>query len=442
MNSNKNKFLKRLSRPILLMQVGPLHLFWTSAVFYLWVLKEKYNIVLIAPETYKKDKNFQKIKSLSSIVQVEYFSYLGFIKKFDSIIKSIDNILISFKPAVALIYNTCHLENQLLLKKLLYADSSIPIYQYQNGQQLINTSKDYWSRDQISLSKILDIKMKLLFFFPSFLKLFLKIKSQLAYFYYFKMISFFKINFTLTPPQNPFSGKINSKAISLIYGHQVKGYFVYTEVEAEYFRKQGINNVIIVNHPMKICCEEVFHYLGLDLQERDQILIVPSHDYSAFLRLKGWNDNKIIRFLSSHWISVFDNLLNKFPNFSIKMKFHPSVDKDFIYEEIKDILIKSNYDLNFLDSSESAELSVVQSRIIVGDVSSVLWWAAIYGGKTVISLDVFNFFRDNQMSLYDLPIHYVSNLDYISSLSTSVPKNKNLGNFLDYVTRDIKPNVI
>jgi hypothetical protein len=171
----------------------------------------------------------------------------------------------------------------------------------------------------------------------------------------------------------------------------VKIYFVYTEVEAEYFRNQGISNIILVDHPMKICSDEVFCYLYGDLHEQDQILIVPSLDYSALLKLKGWDDYKIISFLSSHWISVFDNLLNKFPNFSIKMKFHPSVDKDFIYEEIKDILIKSNYDLNFLDNSESAELSVVQSRIIVGDVSSVLWWAAIYGGKTVISLDVFNF---------------------------------------------------
>ena len=126
MANNKNKLLKSISRPILLMQVGPLHLFWTSAVFYLWSLKERYNIVIIAPEIYKKDKNFQKIKSLSSIVHVEYFSYYKFLKRFDSIVKSIHNVLLFFKPDIVFIYNTCYLENQLLLKKLSYIDSDIP----------------------------------------------------------------------------------------------------------------------------------------------------------------------------------------------------------------------------------------------------------------------------------------------------------------------------
>jgi hypothetical protein len=46
------------------------------------------------------------------------------------------------------------------------------------------------------------------------------------------------------------------------------------------------------------------------------------------------------------------------------------------------------------------------------------------------------------MSLCDLPIHYVSNLDYISSVSAPVLENKNLGNFLDYVIKNTTPNVI
>jgi hypothetical protein len=420
-----NSIKKSHSRPILLMQVGPLHLFWTSAVFYLWMLKEKYNIIIIAPEIYKKDKNFQKIKNLSSIVQVEYFSNLRFLKRFDSIINSIDNILISFKPTVVLIYNTCYLENQLLLKRLLRIDPNIPVYQYQNGQELINPFKDYMYRNLEAMGRILNKSRVLFITFPFFLEFFLKIKSQLAYFYYFKIIPFLKIFSTLTSPINPFSGKINPRSISSLYGHQVKGYFVYTEIEAEYFRNQGINNVILVNHPLKICCDEVFEYFYEDLNERDQILIVPSVHYASLLKVKGWNDARIIRFISSHWISAFDKLIERFPNFSIKMKFHPLVEKDFIWNEIKSIFLKSDYNIKLLDNSISAELLVLQSRVIVGDISSVLWWAAIYGGKTVISLDMFDFCRDNQMKLYGLPIYYVSNLNDISKISKlDIKENK------------------
>jgi len=66
--------------------------------------------------------------------------------------------------------------------------------------------------------------------------------------------------------------------------------------------------------------------------------------------------------------------------------------------------------LEFIESKVSAEFLVAQSRLVVGDVTSVLWWAALYGNKIVISFDIFGCASGNEMQFYKPPIIYVINL--------------------------------
>jgi hypothetical protein len=44
-----------------------------------------------------------------------------------------------------------------------------------------------------------------------------------------------------------------------------------------------------------------------------------------------------------------------------------------------------------VDQSISAEYLIMKSRVVVGDVSSVLWWALLIGNKIIISLDTFGY---------------------------------------------------
>ena len=48
------------TKPVLLIQFGPLHLFWTTGVYYLWELKDKYDFVLLVDDEYSNSFNFEK----------------------------------------------------------------------------------------------------------------------------------------------------------------------------------------------------------------------------------------------------------------------------------------------------------------------------------------------------------------------------------------------
>lgn len=49
---------------IVVLVPGPLHLFWTKDVYYLWELSNQYRIVLVVAENYRKDPLFIKVSEL------------------------------------------------------------------------------------------------------------------------------------------------------------------------------------------------------------------------------------------------------------------------------------------------------------------------------------------------------------------------------------------
>ena len=52
---------KLSKKPILLVQLGPINLFWVTAVYYLWELKDKYSFIIFANDDYKKSEKFSNI---------------------------------------------------------------------------------------------------------------------------------------------------------------------------------------------------------------------------------------------------------------------------------------------------------------------------------------------------------------------------------------------
>ena len=48
-------------KPILLIQVGPIHLFWTTGFYLLGELKKKYQFIILADDDYRNSIKFKKI---------------------------------------------------------------------------------------------------------------------------------------------------------------------------------------------------------------------------------------------------------------------------------------------------------------------------------------------------------------------------------------------
>ena len=60
------------TKPVLLIQFGPLHLFWTTGVYYLWGSKDKYDFVLLVDDEYSNSFNFEKIIKYLDIKFIYY----------------------------------------------------------------------------------------------------------------------------------------------------------------------------------------------------------------------------------------------------------------------------------------------------------------------------------------------------------------------------------
>ena len=59
-------------KPILLVQIGPIHLFWTTGVYLLWELKKKYQFIILADSDYQNSIKFQKIIEYLDITHIYY----------------------------------------------------------------------------------------------------------------------------------------------------------------------------------------------------------------------------------------------------------------------------------------------------------------------------------------------------------------------------------
>ena len=83
-------------KPKILLQLGPIHLFFTTEVFCIWELKEKYDLIILASEDHQTDVNFKKIIKIKSIIHVEYIKKNKFIKMHISINDAFDKVLKCF----------------------------------------------------------------------------------------------------------------------------------------------------------------------------------------------------------------------------------------------------------------------------------------------------------------------------------------------------------
>ena len=167
---------------------------------------------------------------------------------------------------------------------------------------------------------------------------------------------------------------------------------------------------------------EVLRFLYGEFVETDCILILPSYGFTSRLIEDGWGADAVVNHIASRWCEAIQALLDRFPGYELKMKLHPGSQHDPLWARITENIKMRIPALIMMPPEESAEWLVAQSRVIVGDVTTVLWWAGVYGGKVVISLDVFGYPGGDEMRLYPNLIAYLANLSGIHELSSEFSK--------------------
>jgi hypothetical protein len=416
-----NKKNKLQNRPVLLIHPGPLHLFWTTGVYYLWSMKNKYDVVLIVYENYKNDNNFKKIINLPQILSVEYIQSLRFFARYDHVTTLCKKILKTFNPQRVLLSNIPFFDDQCLLFALLDLGRQVKIYHYQNCRIALNWSLDFKFRNNQAINLYYKKNIERLPFFNFVIKkLFIIIyfiKKFAGFYLYFRLIPFYKRRTIFRPLINLINGNvINGDAKWLHNNLKIKN-LAYLDLEAVLPRSFGLR-VNIINHPAKKFVKEVGNFIYDNINEEDQIVILPSANLEALIE-NGIDSGKIVSFIGKKWCEAIHELADHFKDFKIKIKLHPSSSPDLWHQVIN--LVNTKYNIELVDQSISAEYLIMKSRVVVGDVSSVLWWALLIGNKIIISLDTFGYEHGNEMRSYGSGINYVNEVSQIRKLNLPNP---------------------
>jgi len=151
------------------------------------------------------------------------------------------------------------------------------------------------------------------------------------------------------------------------------------------------------------------------LREEDIILILPSYGFTSRLATeKGMSKNDIERMVSDKWIAAIRILSNKFPENRFVWKLHPASEKDQLWYKITSRIKKEYKEVTIISPKEIAEKWIIKSKVIVGDVSTIFWWANFLNSKILISLDIFNYSSGDGMKYYE-GIYYFDSLNKLVS---------------------------
>ena len=276
-------------------------------------------------------------------------------------------------------------------------------------------------------------RFKLLKNFPKLALNLAVIKQRLRFYYYFKIVPVLLSGKVLNPPFNIFTGKEN-KSVSNVYKKIIKKYFTYLKVEAEHAIKLGVPNCEIIEHPLVNSEDQVHKILYKKTKIKNQILIAPSLGFLEGLSAKGQSDKDIYRSIADKYINAIYLLLKKFPNYIIKFKLHPSDKNNYLWKKIISIIASKIINFEVISENTNAEFLIIESKVIISDVSTILWWTIFLKDKIAISLDIFNFDSGDEMFLYSPKIYYVDNLKKLENINfslTSIPKKKiSITNFI------------
>jgi hypothetical protein len=400
------------SKSVIIMQPGPLHLFWTSGVFYWWLLQDRFNFVLIVSEDYRNNPQFVKVASHPSIRHVEYLSTKGRFVKHFRLSGKFRELLYSYQPAYLLLHNRFYFENMYLVHWARKIYPETPRYYYQNGRMPLMWQNDFAARRAGQTESF--VKRKPLFAGNLWLAgKIMDLQNNLSYMLDYKILPLLVIREKFNPLVNVLNGSVYSGGRGNISSKDNDFQLAYLDIEIEAYRAHGISNILQINHPLSVCGAQVFTFLYGEMAAVDKILLLPSYGFTSMMIEAGWKDIDLVQHIAGKWCDAIAKLLLQFPGYELEMKLHPASLGDPIWHEIVKSIQLRYPTLQLIKSSESAEYHIVKSRVIVGDVSTVLWWAGMLGGKVCISLDIFGYPGGDELKRYPEIISYISSCEEI-----------------------------
>lgn len=399
---------------------GPLHLFFTTGVNFFWAMrKADTKFVFIVPAYYAESADFQKILQLSDVLHVIYLPSIGRIKLHRYYALEFPRLIAKFPPAMLFMHSCFFIDNLYLLQAC--RNFNVQVFIYQSGRFALDWDNEWWLIRQQRIRSILaehKYAAKLQWLLPvGFF-----ISDWTCYFLDNFLLPAIFLRTAFTPSINVRNGRVLSKT----WLQELRAIFLcYCDPEIEAMRRiLGPFNCTKIRHPAADNAGDVMSYLyGLDFLRPANpiILVVPSWGWLDSLLLEGNTPTDVARDVARCWIEALELLLTRFPGRDIKFKLHPSSHGDPVLGEITQ-MIKTRFceRIDIVLPSISAERFALNAEVVVGDVTSVLWWCGLISKKYVISLDIFGYPFGNMMKDYPGLVTVVSDVREIASITENV----------------------
>lgn len=397
-------------KPSVILVPGPVHLFWTSGVYYLWELSKNYRVVLIVDSAYIDDDMFMKTTELLDIAEILYIpkksnAYLQqrfYYKEFKVLLKK-------HLPAFVFQHNAVYVDTIYLFHLCKTLDLDCTRISYQTARMAIDWNEDYKARRSMGTYRAGEISVisRLGRILHTSRTSFERIKGTFINYY---LIPFLITGRPFVPFLNLHTGKFKYTGEKFRRKNRERYdlYLSYYSCEKKVITElRGYKDDIMkIKHPLETVGNECHKAIFNDYEE-DIISIFPTSCIATHLNMKsGLPEGDVVKRLSEIWIATIKILSQKFPECRFIWKLHPNSENDRMMLEITKLIDKRCINFQVLPLKENAQKWMVKSKLIVTDISTVFWWANMLKNKIVISLDVFGYAAGDEAKYYDGVLYF------------------------------------
>jgi len=401
-------------KPIVILMPGPIHLFWTTGVYYLWELSKQYRIVLVVEENYRKDPLLIKVSELSDVIEICYIpDNHGVLKRHRFYSRAFSELADKYYPSFVLQFDHVYPINMYL--HYWFKKKNAQIITIQIGREAMDWVADFSARKAFAISNIKNKYHMLPYWFLSIMN---KIRRKILFWLEYLLLPYIFLKEVFHPGLDVYSGWIFKQNSKNYHDY----YLMYKTKEKKITEKVmgQSDKIVLISHPLETIGQECNKVLyPLDVEE-DRITIFPSYGYvDTLCAQKGINQNVAKELIVLKWSEIIEVIQNKLPDWEVMFKLHPNATKDLIWKNALERIRSNCPDIVVLDESEKAEKLILKSKIVVSDVSTVLWWTSFLRDKLAISLDLFGYPGGDDMKVYD-DVCYISSMDGLKKIDLSM----------------------
>ena len=371
---------------------------------------------LIVNEDYKDDSLFHHVIKLCAVEEVIYLpERSNIIARHRFYAKTLQGLVLKHPSVVVLQHNDVYVDNYYLAHFTKKQNAINKIVIFQLGQMLpLNYALAY----SVRFSFIVDRLKHSLHIPSSFAKLIYYLKGRVKHLLEFKLLPLIMLGEVFTPKMNLITGKLILK--NIWKDVDFKLYYKKNEMEVATKLEGGDSTSaakrFVIRHPLETIGTECNTELYSE-HEENLIIILPSYGKAnALVSQTGANESDTIFRIAQKWCETIEVLRKHFSGWRIGWKLHPVAEKDSILRAITSKIQQHFPDILVIKPSTKAVILILRAKIILSDVSTVLWSASFIKGKVPISLNIFQYPGGDGMKGYE-GIYY---LETISQLETFI----------------------